>query len=280
MAGKMMLMRKEVRPRPHDRQIKVGFELDNAVIDATMIPVICHDEGLGAPDTYNSHPQHASFAVAGEAQCFVNSRVNRISAQLEVGLSSKALDDNLPAVKFGYMVIATAFEEKLDAKDELTGSDIEAILELQYETTDRQTYPLFNGTDMAFPWANSGNFPANQLGLTTDTKCEGITFDIEAFYDSIDFYTTAGLIRKLQFGLKWITLSKRNPYVTIPISIKSRVKRINEYAFLGVLMTAPVVDSQFQSVHTTDITAATQYVHARLMYRYDEWNLGFDHDKV
>ena len=41
-----------------------------------------------------------------------------------------------------------SFEENYTAKDEVSTSEIEDILKMQHETTDRQGYPLWTGTKL------------------------------------------------------------------------------------------------------------------------------------
>ncbi len=276
----MRLMRIETRPRPHDFKLKVAFELDDANIDSTLIPLLMYDEGLGAPDTYNSHPEHASYVTSAGPNCFVNSRVDSINCLLEYSLTSKAIDDNIPGVRVSYMVVSSAFSENLDAKDELSGLQIKNILEVQTESTDRQTYPLWAVNKMALPYTGSATLDAAVPGLTASQIIEAVNFGEEAHYDAIQFYSISGLYKTLQHGLKWLTLTPNRPFARIPIHIKSNVKRMNEYAILGLMLHVPVVDTNSQMVHTSDITAATQYVNARVVMRADEWNLGFDHEKV
>ncbi len=277
---KKKLMKTEWRPRPHDAQIGWAFEMDDLAIDTTEIPIIRYDEGLGAPDTYNSHPEHASFVTASEPNCFVKSRVDNIFAKLQLNLTSKFYDDNLSSIRLAFMVISSAFKNKLDETDEKSTQTVKGVLELQYETTDRQTYPLYNGTDMAIKPVVSSDLPTNaQTGLTTDGKLEGVSFAQNTFYDAIHYFTIADLIKNMQSGLKWVTLTPDKPFMTIPIHQKSASKRMNPYTHLTLLVHCPLGGSIFQPMTTTrDITAATQYVDASVWYRYNEWHQNFDHE--
>ncbi len=279
---KKKLMKTEWRPRPHDDKMSWAFELDDGAIDTTMIPIIRSDEGLGAPDTYNSHPENGAFATADEPNCFVKSRVDNVYASLQLSLSSKFYDDNLSSIRCAFMVISSAFHDKLDAADEKSTDTVKSILELQYETTDRQAYPLYNGTDMAIKSGLSSDLPTNaQTGLTTDGKLEGITFGEAKYYDAIHYYTIADLIKSMSTGLKWVTLSRNRPFLDIPIHQKSASKRMNPYTHLSVLIHCPAAPTHEQPMTTTtDLTAATQYVYASLRYRYNEWNQNFDHEVI
>ena len=53
-----------------------------------------------------------------------------------------------------------------------------------WETTDDQAYPLFNGTKLFEDTVGAGNFDydANVPGLTTDQQPEGVAFDEDTFF--------------------------------------------------------------------------------------------------
>lgn len=272
--GIKKLMKTVWYPQPHLMENKWGYELDDATIDATIYPIIMHDEGLGAPGDLETNPENASFVRSSAPNCYPDSRVNDIYGRIVLSLTSKALDENLPAVKVGFMMIKMSFDDE-DKTDPLSTFSVGNILETQDEDTDNQRYPLWNGTKMALPYLNSGNLHANVPGLTTNQAIEGVSFNISDFYNTIHYTTIADKVKNCQRGLKWYILSKRFPTVSIPIHQDPKTTRINKKTLLAALVTAPVVDSAFQSVHTSDITSATQYVTAYASIRYNEWHEKF-----
>ncbi len=278
--GRTKLMRTVWYPQPHRMRKSWAYELDDATIDDTIFPLLMYDEGLGTPSAQETHPENANFLVVDRPNCFVNSRVNKVTCQLRLSLTSKALDDNIPAIACRFMVIKMAFKNDYTAIDELTSIETQDVLEMQTESTDRQGFPLWNGTKMATRFANSGIQDAAVPGLTTNQNLEGVTFSPSAYYDSIFHLTIAGKMKSLQRGLKVITLTHNRPTVTITIHIDSKVKRMNEYSFMGLLVGSQVVDTHDQIPVTADITAATNYVYADLNCRYFEWNEHFDFKKV
>ncbi len=149
MTAKTMLMKTKWYARPHNMTINWGHGLETgAANEATIIPITMYDEGLGSPTAYEANPEHASFVEAGEPNCFPESRINLIQAQLTVMMSKAALEtDKLHNLTFGYMPIFTTFDDQI-ANDEVSGLNIGEILELQTESTDRQAFPLFNAVDM------------------------------------------------------------------------------------------------------------------------------------
>ncbi len=275
MATKTKLMKSLWHPRPHDSEGSLSFELDDATIDTTILPIAMYDEGLGAPSAYEANPQHASFVVTDDPNCFVESRVDRVFCRLKWGITSKFIDDNIPAVRCFYMPLFLAFKEDYIAVDELSNLKIQDTLELQTEATDRQGYPLYNGTDMTDKFGSSAHVGLNVPGLTADSGLEGITFTLNQYYDMLHYLRNSGKLKSVQGGIKWFTLTPNKPVATIDIRIRSSVKRMNEYTFFGVMIGCPVVDTADQIPVTADITAATRYVFCDWQIRFNEWNEDF-----
>ncbi len=263
-------------PQPHDMALSFAFELDDATIDSTIIPILFYDEGLGSPDAQETHPENAAFAVTSQPNVFVNSRIDKINAQLKISLTSKAIDDNIPAIRIAFMVIKMSFKENYIAIDELSSSEVQDILTLQTESTDRQGFPLFAGPKIAEKFTNSSLMHANVPGLTTNQKIEGTAFVASDYYNAIHYKTIAGKLKNSTRGLKWLTLTQNRPIANIKIHIDSKVKRANEYTFYGLLVYCPVVNTTEQIPVTADITAATNYVFCDFYARWNEWNQRFN----
>ncbi len=277
------MMKQAWWPQPHDIKHSVTFEVDNGTLDTTIIPFCFYDEGLGAPSGVNTNPEHASFAiVANQPNCFVGSRVNMIDAELRFALTSKFFDDNLSGIRIATMPIFMAFINDYTAIDELTSLEVQDILEMQTESTDRQGGPLYvAATDLVEKATNTGLMGANVPFLDTDQGLEAVNFVEEDFYDGIHFLTIADKLKSVVGGLKWEILSANRPYIKKRFFIRPKVKRMNPFTYFGCLVHIPVQgDSEQIGVITRDYTAATQYVDLDWSIRYNEWNAEFDFGKV
>lgn len=281
MAGQTKLVKTKIYPRPHQVNLAYAHGLETGVNnEATIIPIARYDEGLGSPSSYSANPQNASFAKYDGSNCYPESKVDSINVELNFALTKGALEtDKLPAIRCAYMVIATSFLDDLEATDELTTSQVEDLLELQHNTTDRWTAPLFNGVDMPAFAGTLQNLGAGEDGLTTDQKLEGVTFSPNAYYQALQFYTNAPKIRKTQFGLKWFTLTRNHPVKKIRIHIKSKAKYMNPYTFLGVMTYVPASDSIYQYAPASD-TTNINHVYVSCAGRYNEWNEKYDMERV
>ncbi len=149
-----------------------------------------------------------------------------------------------------------AFED-IAAKDEKTGETAGTVLELQQETTDRQTFPLYNDVKMVERFSNSALMPAPCPGLTTTQVLEGVAFNIDTYYDAIHYFTNSGKIKSMQSGLKWFTLSRQHPQKSFKIDIHPRTKMANQYMMGAIMTIVPAVDTHHQYPISTDTKSSS-----------------------
>lgn len=275
------LMKEQWFPRPHNFAVRYSHGLETAQNNtATIVPLIMYDEGLGTPSDYESNPENANFVTASEPNCYPNSRINRMTCQLEFRMTKDALEtDKLHYIKCAFMPITHSFIESYTAIDELSQNEVQDIIETQTESTDRQGYPLFNGVDMLEPVTNSANLPTNVPGLTTDQGLEGVTFDPNYYYGAIQYYTNREKIKKVAHGLKWFVLTKDHPVKRIKVILRSRSKRMVPYSFTGVMTYIPPADNAYQLIRATD-TTNVGHVDVTCRAIFNEWNQDFNHKAV
>jgi hypothetical protein len=278
LVGIYRLKREKQYPQPHD--VNASFLLNCKVADriCTIIPAVHHDEAMLASGK-NTHPEHASFAETTASNCCAESKVFKIMASMRISLTKSAITtDGIEALRIGFMSIHGAFED-FDANDELTSVTTGDILELTKETTDRQTYPIYDGTDLTDKYTNSAHLNTDAMGLTTDTGLENVVFDIDQYYDALHYYTNGDKLKKVQNGLRWITLTKDNPTRVIHFRTSSNVKSINPYTFLGHLVVCPNAGTKYQIPIDADVTNVN-HVSVEYRCRYLEWNDNFQHQRA
>lgn len=279
--GKTKMIKLRTFPRPHDEKLTWAHGLETAVVNQwTMVPLVMYDEGKGAPLAYEANPEHASFLETDEPNCFPESRVDFIVAQLVVSMTKASLEtDNLHAIRYGYMSIGVAFIDDYTAINELDSAEIQDVLELTTESTDRQGHPLWNDVKMAQPFTNSALLPASVPGLTASQVLEGVTFAQNQYYDMLHYKTNGPKLKSVQGGLRWRTLTRQNPVHIINIKLRSAVKFMNPFAQMSILFGVPKAGSAEQ-IHMAGDTTNVNHVNVNLRVRYNEWNQGFYHLKI
>lgn len=283
MPVRFILEKQKSYPRPHDLDTLWKMPALAAVANkhATSVPICRYDEGQGAPSSYNANPEHASFAKVTGPNCFPESRVPRITSQLEIRMTKSLLEtDKIDSIKVGFMVYSLAFKEDYTAKDEMSTDTVGDVLELQTEDTDRQGYPIWNGNDTMDFYPDSNDLHDDEPGLGGDSNQEFITFDIDGYYDKLQYSMISKKLQKVCSGIKWIVLTRRKPYVRIRIKQRSKTKFMNPYSLHGVHVFVPESDTKHQIIDSAFLTTDLGHLSFRLQSRYHEWNQNFDMEKV
>lgn len=239
---------------------------------STIYPVVMQDEGLGDPNSKYTNPESASFAESNEANCYPDSRVNYARLNLELGLNKATWNtDNIEVVKVMVCPIKMSFLENYTAINDATSEEVEDLLEMSHETTDRQGYPTFNGTKLS---GDNLSLGTNAPGLTTNTNIEAVTFDINKLYDGLQFYQNGKKLKGSIGKVRWLNVSrKRN--IRLSFRLKSKNKAMNPYSFFGVLLHVPAAGSHNQMFSDSNVTAVN-HINVKATSRYNEWNENFN----
>ncbi len=128
---------------------------------STILPIVMNDDAQGDPADLNVHPEHASFSEIAYPNCFPDSEIKNMKITIDMFVP-KSVATNAAKVRVTYGLISCAFPEDLDALDKKSTLTLKEILEIQKETTDRQTFPLWSAIDMS----NGSLLHANVPGLT------------------------------------------------------------------------------------------------------------------
>ncbi len=275
--AKVKFMKSKWFPQPHSMHHSWYHRLESgSVNDATIYPILHYDEGLGTPTANESSPRNAAFVQASHPNCFVGSRVDNVFCQLSFAMAKGLYGtDNINAVRLAFMPIFLAFKDDYTAIDELSSNEIQDVLEMQTESTDRQGFPLYNTVKVFEKFSNSALLAAGVDGLTTTQVLEGVAFSSNVYYNALKFMTIAGKLKSVQGGLKWLTLTSNRPVRTVGIKLRSKTKAMNEFTFFGVLIYVPKVDTDEQ-IATANDTTNIDHVSVDVTTRFNEWNEDFN----
>lgn len=267
------LVKKKIYPRVHENELKFELNADSASgLTATNVPIVMQDEGLGDPNSAYTNPESASFAEYQGPNCYPDSRVNYARLNCEISLTKGAWNtDNVEVLKIGIIPVYMNFLENYTALNEVTSEEVEDILEMSHETTDRQGYPTWNGNKVGGDKLQTG---AAVPGLTTNTNLEAITFDVNKFYDALQYYTNGRKVNKSIGRIKWLYVSRRRT-LRVAVKLKSMAKRMNPYAYFGCIFVLPKENEFNQTTKNGDLTSIS-HVMVKASYRYNEWNENFN----
>jgi len=267
-------------PLPHNMSGRVSLNTDDAADNnCTYIPIILNDEGLVNADTVNVNPEHGSFAESNTPYCYKNSIIPKINFTLRAKLNKGGIEtDKLRSIILDWMPIYTSFLNRLEAQDSKTAVQVEDILELQHETVGKSCYPIYDAVNMTngSTIGIHANATTALMGMTTTAALENVAFNKELFYDALQYYTNAPMLKKVIGKMHRVTLYRDHTYTYHSNNFTNpMVKRINDYTFCGILLYAPLAGTHEQlnvAGDTTDIA----HINLAWHLRYDEWNPEFD----
>lgn len=266
-------VKQKIYPRVHTNELKFHLAADSTSLKNTAaIQVLHQDEGLGDPNSIYTNPESSSFAEYQGTNCFPDSRVNYARLSMEFKLSLGAVEtDKVRVMKIAVIPYMLSFLENYTAKDEVSADEVEDVLEMQHETTDRQGYPLYNGTKLD---GNNKELGSAHPGLTTNTLIEGITLDINKLYDCLQYYTIGGKVRKSIGKIKWLYVS-RDKILRVNVRARSKSKRMNPYTAFGAIVHLPL-ESESNSLQMNGELTNINHLNVTAKYRYNEWNPNFN----
>ncbi len=272
------LMKTTWFPQPHQMKRGFSFELDDETLNSTIFPFCFYDEALGDPKLQETNPRNAAFVTtANQANCFVDSKIESIFAEFRFSLSTFAADDNIQSVRFATMPIWMSFKENYTAIDELSQLEIQDVLELQTEDTDRQGGPLYvAATDLLETFSGSATMATTTPFLDTDTGLEAVAFATNDYYNMLQRMTNGKLLAASTGGLSWDTLTPNRTSITKRYHISPKVKRMNEFTYGGLLIHFPIAGTIDQNMTVAEVTVAKAMVHVSAIVRYLEWNEAFE----
>lgn len=264
-------------PQPHNYGIGYGVNVSSATANFTNWPIIIQDESV-LPASKFTNPRHASFAESGGAQCSSMSEVTNLFTEIRFTLAKGFLATNAnSALRVCFMPMASAFEDLL-AIDEKTSTETQDVLEMTSESTDRQAFPLWDGNALTIKFTASTTIDTATPGLTSGVM-EDIDFDIDLYYDNINFHTNAQKTRNAVQGLRWITLTANNPTRRILIRQTSKSKRMNPFTYKGVIIGVPPAGTKYQIPMAADVTSLV-HLTIEAQTRYLEWNDMFHSERA
>ncbi len=273
-------------PLPHNFGSGFGLQAEDATKAATHIPLFRMSEIAATPEAIEVNPTNALFAADGGAVIHRTSIVPKLMFQMKLSLTKGAVEtDKIRFLKIKWMPIYTAFLDSLDAADEKTATDIESILALQHDTTNKDVYGLYANVKLS----TSGSIPLSTVShtevfgdyaLDTNADYENIIFSEETMYDALQFYSNAGKLRQAIGPIRSVTLTRDRPFeFTSRRFTYPTVKRGNPYTYCGIMIWLPQAGTRDQFPLAAD-TTAIDHINVQYRVRFDEWNNSFEQAPV
>ncbi len=280
-----------IRDKPLAHKFAYKFGLGVNVVNATsaMMTFLRTSKNSVDPKTIEVNNRNTSFAKdAGPLICF-DSIVQMISISLAVTMTKACIvTDKLEAVKVYHQNIHGAFEDAWTPADEISTTTIADILNVTSDTVNEDVTPEFQGTTLPAEEDHplSTVTAAEVFGdynLTTNAQMENTEkFDIDEYFDALQFYTNGGKLKSLTGPLQSFVLT-RNHTIQRIFQQKFTPKSVrfgNPHMFFAKRITTPVYNSVQQLTSNADAPTAIAEVMVTCNVRFNEWNPDFDQARM
>ncbi len=269
-------------PLKHYVSYNFGLQAEDETKNSTICTLFRYTDLAVAPFNIDVHPNDANYAEDQGAIIHYDSIIPKVNLKIMATLTKGAIEtDKVRSIILNWMPIYTAFVDSLDSEDEKTGNDIEGLIELQHDTTNKDVYPLFAGPKLTDGSAHPlSTVPLSEalgdVGLTTTAVLESVAFDKTAYFSAMRYYTNKGMLKKVTGRMKSILVTRDRPYIyTSSNFTQPMVKRGNPYTFCGILFHLPQGGSVDQTFRAGDTTAIS-HLNITMQANFSEWNNNFD----
>lgn len=272
-------------PLPHEWSS--GFELtaDSDTGNSTIINIFRQSQEANAVETIKVNPRNGAFAEETGVTCAEGSIIGDNMFRMAMHLTKGAIEtDKLRELAVYIMPIYMAFDDTYTAMDTNSSTEIEDVIEMARSTSLFRGQPLYDGNKLTL----GGTSPAQPLntihyaeafgdwGLTTTAVLESVAFSENDFYDTINYKTNGGMLKKVTGRMMRITLKQDRPFYKAWTSPPfPSVKRMNPFTYCGMLVHVPPAGAIGQFSHGTDVTAIN-HVRVTNHGKFDEWNQNFE----
>lgn len=274
-------------PLPHEMRYSFGLLGENEAKNSMIVTLIRTSEDLGTPETIEVNPHNNAFVEESGPTIHLNSIIPRMNLKFTARMTTAAIEtDKMRSLIFNWMPIYMAFEDDYVAKDVMTNTEVEDILEMSHTaaTGNKRGTPL-QSTVKSDTTNHASVQPLNAVSdtevfgdynLTTNTILEFQAFDTNLFWDAMDHFSNRGKLQKV-VG-KWHTqvVTRDRPFIYSSHNFTyPTVKRGNPWTYCGILFHLPQgVD--FNQHFNAGETTVIEHLSIDLLCKYDEWLPDFD----
>ncbi len=267
-------------PLPHNYGLTFSLQAEDETKNSTYITLFRATESAVDVENIEVNPAHASFALDAGTAIHMGSIVPKVNMTIRASMTKLAIEtDKMRAIRFTWMPVYIAFLDSLEAEDQKTGVQVEDILELTHDTTNKDVTPTFTTVNLGLGLQPMSTVPYAEVfgdyGLSVDTNLESVAFDEELLMDALQFNTNKGMLRKVIGPRHTVTLTRDRPYIYHSSNFTyPTVKRGNPYTYCGILFHVPQAGSAGQVFEAAD-TTAIDHIRFGMHVQFNEWNPHF-----
>ncbi len=274
--------RNDDHPLQHESGWHGSLNAEDETKNSTILTLFHMTEAAAAPENVEVNPTNTNFATDGGVACHRGSIIDNVKFHLKIAMTKNAIEtDKLRVLKVKWFPIYISFLDNLTAEDEKLTTEVEDLLHLQHDTTNKDTYPLYTAAKLV----NAGNvglstIPFTELladiGLDTAATLESVAFNENTFWKAMHYYSNGGMLRKSIGQMHSLTIRRDKEYEYFSRRVtQPKVKRMNPYTFCGIMLHLPQMASNEQFGHEGS-TTNIDHIDFQATIQFDEWNTAFE----
>ncbi len=271
-------------PFHHHFVYQHSYDITAETKNDTMLTLLRSSDVASKAKTVNVNPQNTSFVKETGPLICQGSIVDKMKIhQIHTLTELLTETDKIHTLMLHQAIIGGCFAEDWDPLDDASSLEVEDIVRLTYDTTNRDVTPKFSGTDLVagiHPMVTELDAEVfGDLNLTTDTKMEAINFDPDVYFNSKRYGSTGSAVNKVMPSLRSLYLNdKKSASITSSFTkfVPERCRYGRRGLFFGMLEHVPIFSNSRQICDPYTSPTAGSHIISTTVVDFMEWNTQFE----
>ncbi len=261
------------------------FDVVTETKNDTILTLVRTSDDVDNPSTTKVNPNANNYdEVDAGPLIHHNSIVDKLSIHTIYTLTELCTEtDKIHALMIHEAMIMGCFSDDWDPLDDKTNLEVEDIVRVTFDTTNRDVTPKFsavnlvNGVQPVSDVTQAEGFAA--YNLSVDTLIEAVNFDPDVYFDSKRQYTNGGAVNKVMPRLNSVFLNSKQKSFQKTGGTKflpERCRYGRRGLFVGMLQHLPIYSNERQVCDSFTAPTAGAHINAKTIVDYYEYNPLFD----
>ncbi len=272
-------------PLHHHIVYNTNYDLALETKNDTMFTILRCSDVEDTPSSTDVNPEANGFdPVEVGPTIHKGSIVDKIKIHTIHTLTELCTEtDKIHSLMLHQGMIMGCFADDWDPLSDKNSLEVEDIVRVTYDLTNRDVTPKFSGIDLI-----NGVHPLNTVvetevfgtyNLTVDTKMEAVNFNPDIYFDSKRHYSNGGAVNKVMPRLNSLYLNdKRSTSMSSSFTkfVPERCRYGRTGLYMGILEHMPIYSDIRQICDSWVAPTAGAHVNTKMIIDFMEWNQGFD----
>ncbi len=262
-----------------------NYDLTLETKNDTIMTIVRTSDDVDTPETTKVNPQNATFDAKDVGPLIhQGSIVDKVKIHTIHTLTELCTEtDKIHSLMLHQGMIMGCFADDWDPLSDENSLEVEDIVRVTYDLTNRDVTPKFSGTDLVNGVQPVSNVTQAEVfgsyNLTTDLKEEAVNFDPDVYFDSKRHYSNGGAVNKVMPRLNSIYLNdKKSTSMSSSFTkfLPERCRYGRRGLFVGMLEHLPIYTNERQICDSWVAPTAGAHLNTKVIVDFIEWNQLFN----